>query len=251
MIFSTEFNPLLEDFDKNGRLTLFAVLKFLENAGSRHSDVAGDSAIEVSGSQGVAWVLTDWKIAVSEFPSYGQSLKVETWSEGLVSPFGTNRNFYMYSDGALCVEGTTKWIRLDINSGRPVKVSAELLDRYGPEPDKKVFGGEKLSKIALPENFSSETKITLRRSDLDFNNHVHNLNYLDFAFEALPKEIIQNAHFKNLRISYKTALKEGDAAICKYASTGALSDSEKDSETRHIVCVYSDKDSLAAAIELF
>ena len=213
MVFSTEFSPLLEEFDKNERLTMAAILKYFENAGSRHSDAAGDSAIKVSETLGVAWVLTDWKICVQEFPRYGQKIKVETWSEGLTSPFGTSRNYYLYADEKLCVEGTSKWVRFDLKAGRPMKVEADLLDRYGPEPGKQVFGGEKLAKISLPEAFEAEKTIQLRKSDFDFNDHVHNLNYYDFALEVLPN----GADAKNLRVSYKTALKQGDNAVAKYA----------------------------------
>ena len=243
MIFSTDFSPLLEDFDKSERLTMAAILKYFENAGSRHSDAAGDSAIKVSETLGVAWVLTDWKVCVKEFPRYGQKIKVETWSEGLVSPFGTSRNYYLYADGNLAVEGTSKWVRFDIRAGRPIKVEADLLDRYGPEPGKKVFGGEKLAKISLPEAFDAETKIQLRRSDFDFNNHVHNLNYYDFALEALPAKA---AAFKNARISYKTALKEGDNAVAKYAAVDGKS----------VVAIYAagtdgEAGALACAVEVW
>lgn len=246
MIFSTEFSPLLEEFDKNERLTMAAILKYFENAGSRHSDAAGDSAIKVSETLGVAWVLTDWKVCVSDFPRYGQKIKVETWSEGLTSPFGTSRNYYLYADGALAVEGTSKWVRFDLKAGRPMKVEADLLDRYGPEPGKKVFGGEKLSKIALPETFTSETKIALRRSDFDFNQHVHNLNYYDFALEALPQDALKAAAFKNARISYKTALKEGDGAVAKHASA----------DGKQVVAIYAagadgSAGALACAVEVW
>ena len=244
MIFSTDFSPLLEDFDKSERLTMAAILKYFENAGSRHSDAAGDSAIKVSETLGVAWVLTDWKVCVKDFPRYGQKIKVETWSEGLVSPFGTSRNYYLYADGNLAVEGTSKWVRFDIRAGRPIKVEADLLDRYGPEPGKKVFGGEKLAKISLPEAFGAETKIQLRRSDFDFNNHVHNLNYYDFALEALPAKAA--AVFKNARISYKTALKEGDNAVAKYAAVDGKS----------VVAIYAagtdgEAGALACAVEVW
>jgi len=246
MIFTTEFSPLLEDFDKNQKLTLAAILKYFENAGSRHSDAAGDSAIEVSETQGVAWVLTDWKACVKDFPKYGQKIKVETWSEGLVSAFGTSRNYYLYADDKLCVEGTSKWIRLDINKGRPVKVDDDLINRYGPEPGKTVFNGERLAKISLPETFSSETKIALRRSDFDFNKHVHNLNYFDFALDAIPEETLKTSDFKNLRVSYKTALKEGDNALAKYANV----------EQKNVVAIYAQgtdgaDGALACAVELF
>ena len=248
MIFSTDFSPLLEDFDKSERLTMAAILKYFENAGSRHSDAAGDSAIKVSETLGVAWVLTDWKVCVKEFPRYGQKIKVETWSEGLVSPFGTSRNYYLYADGNLVIEGTSKWVRFDIRAGRPIKVEADLLDRYGPEPGKKVFGGEKISKIALPESFETETKIQLRRSDFDFNNHVHNLNYYDFALEAIPAGTLASPESaaKNLRVSYKTALKQDDNALAKYAAVDGKS----------VVAIYAagtdgEAGALACAVELW
>ncbi len=237
MIFSTDFSPLLEDFDKSERLTMAAILQYFENAGSRHSDAAADSAIKVSETLGVAWVLTDWKVCVQEFPRYGQKIKVETWSEGLTSPFGTSRNFYLYADEKLCVEGTSKWVRLDLKTGRPMKVEADLLDRYGPEPGKKVFGGEKLEKISLPEAFEAEKKIQLRRSDFDFNDHVHNLNYYDFALELLPS----GTDPKNLRVSYKTALKQGDEAVAKFARDG----------DKNVVGIYSGAGVLACAVELW
>ncbi len=244
MIFSTEFSPLLEDFDNNESLTMAAILKYFENAGSRHSDAANDSAIMVAKTQGVAWVLTDWKVQAKVFPRYGQKIKVETWSEGLVSPFGTSRNYYLYADGNLAVEGTSKWVRFDLRAGRPIKVEADLLDRYGPEPGKKVFGGEKISKIALPETFASETKIALRKSDFDFNKHVHNLNYYDFALEAIPAKTA--APFKNARISYKTALKEGDGALAKCAQV----------DEKSVVAIYAagtdgEAGALACAVELW
>lgn len=243
MVFATEFSPLIEDFDNNENLTMSSILKYFENAGSRHSDAAGDSAIKVSETQGVAWVLTDWKVQVKVFPRYGQKIKVETWSEGLTSTFGTSRDFYLYADGELLVEGTSRWIRLDLRAGRPIKVTQDLLDRYGPEPEKTVFGGEKLSRIALPENFSFQTKIALRKSDFDFNKHVHNLNYYDFALEAIPESA---AAFKNARISYKTALKQGDGAVAKYALV-----QNEGLGAKHIAAIYSDDGALACAVELW
>lgn len=241
MVFTTEFSPLLEEFDNNENLTMAAILKYFENAGSRHSDSAGDSAIKVSETQGVAWVLTDWKVCVSDFPRYGQKIKVETWSEGLTSPFGTSRNYYLYADEKLCAEGTSKWVRFDLKAGRPMKVEADLLDRYGPEPGKQVFGGEKLSKISVPETFECETKIALRKSDFDFNKHVHNLNYYDFALEVLPQDSTKSAAFKNVRITYKAALKEGDSAVAKRAQV----------EQKHVVAIYSDAGALACAVEVW
>ena len=69
MIFETTFEPIVEDYNKNGILTLQAILKMLENTGNRHSDKVGDFVIE-GVSNGFAWILTDWKLKVDFFPKY-------------------------------------------------------------------------------------------------------------------------------------------------------------------------------------
>jgi len=61
MFFDTSFERILENYDFNGCLTAQAMLKMFENAGNRHSDVAGDAVIARSAS-GVTWVLTEWDV---------------------------------------------------------------------------------------------------------------------------------------------------------------------------------------------
>ena len=77
MIFTEDYKSVIEDFGKDGKLSLFGVLRIFENIGNRHSDMAGDSVFKYDGSS-KAWVLTDWQIEAEEYPSYGDSIKVET-----------------------------------------------------------------------------------------------------------------------------------------------------------------------------
>ena len=82
------------------------------------------------------------------------------------SLFGTSREFELYCNDTLCAKGTTRWVYFDINSGRPTKISDELLAKYEPEA-KSVFAEKKLPKIEVPENFTTEVAITPRRNDID------------------------------------------------------------------------------------
>lgn len=49
----------------------------------------------------------------------------------------------------------------------------------------------------------SEYDYTIMRRDIDTNNHVHNLNYLDIAMEALPEDVYNNCNFSNVEVMYK------------------------------------------------
>ncbi len=237
MIFTEDYKTVIEDFGKDGKLNLPGILKIFENLGNRHSDLAGDSVFKYDGSS-AAWVLTEWQIEVEDFPLYSDQIKVETWSEGLKSPLVANRNYAMYKNGQLCVRGTTRWVLFDIKTQRLCKIEKELLDRYQPE-DKTIFESSKLEKIPLPESFQTEKALQMRRSDIDFNNHVHNLTYLDYALESLPEDVYKQI-FKNLRITYKTAIKEGEEIKGKYA----------DVEGKKVVLITDSSDAIKALISL-
>ena len=125
----------------------------------------------------------------------------------------------------------------DLNKGRPAKIDESLILKYQPEA-KQVFCDKKITKIAVPETFTSEVEIKPRRNDIDFNNHVHNLVYIDYAMEALPTEIDKAQNFKSIRINYRTAVTGESKIIAKYAFF----------EEKHTVCIYDDSGELKTII---
>lgn len=239
MFVDFEYNPLIEDFNNNGKIKISSVLKILENAGNSHSDKAGNNVLKGS-VDGLAWILTDWLVKLDELPNYGEKVKAHTWCHTGSSPFGIARDFELYADNKICGKGTTRWVLFDLNQNRPTKVPQELIDRYGAE-NESVFQEAKLPKLSEPEIFSNEVEINTRRVDIDFNNHVHNLVYVDYAMEVLPKEVFEKQEFKNIRITYKTAVKEGEKLIAKYSSV----------DEKHVVCIYGSDHTLKTLISLW
>ena len=238
MFVDFSYAPLLEDFYDNGELKLETILKILENSGNRHSDLAGD-AILAGSAGGTAWILTDWYVELDSCPKYGDTVSAKTWSQGATSLFGTSREFEFYCNGNLCGRGTTRWVLFDLNANRPAKVTEDLLEKYGPEK-KAVFAESKLPKITIPDEFSNEVSIVPRRNDIDFNHHVHNLVYVDYAMEALPQDVYKSHSFKKIRITYKAAVKAGETIVAKYANL----------DGSHIVCIYGTDGALKTVISL-
>lgn len=238
MIFTYEYKPVFEDFDKNAELTLSAMVKILENAGGGHSDLAGDNVFYIK-DLSRAWILTDWQIEKISSVKYGDIIKADTWSEGFMSPLVTNRDFIMYKNDEVCLKATTRWILLDTTTGRPSRLSDDILEKYKPE-QKTVFDDQKLIKIPSISDISRSKEIEVQRRDIDFNNHVHNLTYLDYALETIPEDVYDNVNFSSLRISYKTALKNGDKATCKYSFT----------ENSHVIQIENDSKEICALIRL-
>ena len=70
---------------------------------------------------------------------------------------------------------------------------------------------------------------------------MHNLYYLDLAYEALPEDVYSNNSFDNIEIMYKSGAKLYDKLKCFYANI----------ENEHIVTIKSeDEKTLHAIVKL-
>lgn len=239
MFVEYNYNSTLEDLDINRKFELFSIFKILENAGSTHSDKANDNVIK-STNNGKAWVLTDWYAELDSYPFEKDKVKVITWSEPKNQNFIVGRDYELYINDKIAGKATSRWVILDINTGRPVKIEDDLISQYEPE-NKYVFTEIKLPKIAIPESYSATKEIPLRRTDIDYNGHVHNLNYINFAMEVLPEDVYKNRNFKHIHITYRLAVMPDENICAKYAFT----------DNRHIVNIFNDKDELKTQIELY
>ncbi len=240
MIYQETFKTGLKDFGKNSTVKNKAILEIFENIGAYHSDAVGYGAKDLS-KTGVTWILLDWKIKTIRRPEYGEVLTVKTWGRN-PTKFSIHRDYELYDDkGNLCVIGTSKWVLIDINKGKLTRITQEILDSYEIET-KCVFENPEIEKIEIPQEFEKTMLYTVNRKDIDINKHMHNLYYLDLAYEALPDEAYENRPYNNVRITYKKEIKFGETVECKYVCK----------ENKHVVVIQNkENDTINAVIELY
>lgn len=229
MFYKEIYQPRVSDYDRNGKLAYEAVLQILETAGSHHSDCAGDNVID--GSQnGIAWILTNWRVQIMRHTDSKEALHITTWVRGKAPASTVFRDFILTDDnGNEVIRAEAKFALLDLAAGKLTRISEELFASYQPE-DKSVFDTAG-SRLREPVSFDSEQTITLRRSDIDFNGHVHNTRYMDFALEVLPTEIYKKGNISNARIVYVKPVKENSVITIR----------RFDDEKRYLLCVYCDE----------
>lgn len=228
MIYTEIYQPRISDYDRNGKLSYEAILQILETAGSHHSDTVGDSVIEGSQS-GIAWILTEWRVQVLRRTDSKEKLQIATWVRGKAPASTVFRDFILTDEnGNEVIHAEAKFALLDLSAGRLTRISEELFASYQPE-DKTAFDIA-APRLRAPAEFDSEQTITLRRSDIDFNGHVHNTRYMDFALEVLSAEIYKKGNISDVRIVYSKPVKEGSVVTIK----------RFDEEKRYLICVYSD-----------
>ncbi len=217
MIFKENFKIGLKDIGKNNKLKNKAILECLEDIGGYHSDIAGYGVNQIEKTQ-LSWIILEWKLQVKKRPTYGDKLEIHTWARG-INKFFTFRDYKIYNkNGELCVIATSKWVLINIANGKLERITDEVMTKYQPE-EKQVFS-EELDKVNIPTEFNSKLEYIVTRKDIDLNKHMHNLYYLDLAYETLPEDVYEQRPFSNVRIVYKKEIKLGDKVYCYFTKTG-------------------------------
>ena len=239
MIFERSYTVGNRDVGNNNKATNKAMLKYLENIACKHSDEVG-YGINTIEQTGVVWILLDWKFNVIERPIYGQTIKVKTWSRKM-EKCSAYRDFKVFDENEnVLAIATTKWVLLDASTRKIQRIPEEFTAKYQSEPERNVFG-EEIEKLHEIENEEICMQIKTRRTDIDINNHVNNLNYLDLAYEILPEEIY-NSDLKNVRITYKHQTEPGEIVNVLYTKK----------ENKNIITIKTEnKEKLHAIVELW
>ncbi len=240
MIYKEKFKIGLKDVWKGKEVSNRAILEYLENIAAYHSDSIG-YGIRSSEKTNLSWILLDWKVKIIKRPEYGKVLEIHTWSREIVK-FYAYRDFEIYDeDHNLCVIASSKWLLINNQTGKIMKVEEEMAKKYESEVGKSVFNEREIEKTKVPKNYKNSIIYQTKRKDIDIIGHMHNLYYLDIAYEALPEEVYQQRPFDEIRIMYKKEIKLGENVICQYTYE----------EEKHIVVIKSaDEKVLHAVVEL-
>lgn len=219
MVYTETIKIPLKDVEKGNIISDRGLLEAFENVATHHSDFVHDGVNEIK-TKGHAWVIMDWKVKVLSRPKYGGEFLVNTWSrENNIQDrkISTYRDFEMYDEsGTLCVIATSKWIVVNIHTGKIANIDRELQERYEPET-KSVFESWDIEKTLPCKESIYETEYVAQRNDVDFNLHMHNIYYMNLAYNTLPIDVYEARPFNNFKISYKREIKLGEVVKCKYS----------------------------------
>lgn len=215
--FEHDFEIGLKDVEKYNKLSNKAILSFFEDAGAYHSDSINFGLNDIVNTH-LSWVLLGWKVKVLKRPVYGDKLHIKTWAKN-PEKFSTYRNFEVYNqNNELVIIATSKWVLVNTETGRISAIPEDVIHNYKPDT-KSVFSDSEaeIKKLSDSKKYSQEINYTVTRSQIDVNKHLHNLYYLDIAYEALPENVYENNLFDNFEIMYKKQIRLHDTVKACYS----------------------------------
>jgi medium-chain acyl-[acyl-carrier-protein] hydrolase len=215
-IWSETFLARFYEVGPDGCITIQALCNYFQEAAGNHAAELGVGMQQLF-EKGQSWVLSRFFIQMNQFPQWKQPVAIDTWPAGTERMFAL-RHFRLRSEGIEIGFGSSAWLLIDLARRRPLRPDfVRDFDMQGP-----VLGlAEKLSgKVEPPCASSLERSFTVRTSDLDMNQHVNNVNYIDWALEAVPPETRRQGCLQTLQIEFLAECHEGEQVVSKCAVEG-------------------------------
>lgn len=240
-IYSHKLTINFSDVNQNNQLSNKGILRLMQEVAGIHSGTLGYGVNDVP-KTGLAWLLLNWKLKVFSRPNTNAELTINTWTRS-ENPLFSYRDFEVYdTNNNLIAIATSKWVLFNVNKKSITKLTPEIKEKYACI-DKFAFENSFNEKLKEPQNLEFVMDYTIQRRDIDTNHHVNNLNYLDYAYEALPEDVYFNINFSNVEIMYKHEAKLGDTISVFYSNT---------EENNHIISI-KDKEGkkLHAIVNLY
>lgn len=204
MIFETEGKIRYSETDSDGKLTIDALVNYLQDVTMLHSEAVGMGASEIART-GRVWFLSTWQIDISDVPGMYDNIRIKTNPYEFKGFFG-NRNVWIENEkGDIIVKANAIWIYLDAGTKVPVRVTEEAAGAYLPfEPRLDMEYTSR--KIPMPKDFIPLPVIPVREDNLDTNKHVNNCQYIKTAMIAADVYRMP----VRLRAEYKRSALPGD-----------------------------------------
>lgn len=192
------------------RLSLPSVCNYLQEAAGEHAERLGFGILELQ-ARGISWMLARLHLKLARDVPWGADVKVVTWPSGLKGRLVALRDFRLFAaDGDPILEGVSEWLTVDLAAQRIVRPSEDFARLVPPDVARVALAvADGHGKFAALAKVDQAARILVRRADHDFNDHVNNVHYVEWALEALP-ESFRARSVRELDIVFRQAAHAGD-----------------------------------------
>ena len=206
-IWTDEYEIHSYEMDVKGKASLPMLCKFMQESAYHHAENLGFGFSHLM-KKNLFWVLVNQKIKMDSYPRWGEKISIFTWpsGKGRLSYF---RDFKIFdSNSRLIGIATTTWYAIDLEKRRPRRLE-DYFD-FNPVAGDFVFH-ERPDRLKNIEFLESYRTFQTGYYDLDINDHVNNVRYIEWILECFPLDFHKTHQLKEIEINYMTEAVYGDS----------------------------------------
>ena len=209
--FNQEYFVRYSEMDYHKMLKPSAFLNFLQDVATLAADTAHFGYDEVY-TKNLGWFLLKYHMEFNEYPQNIENLLIKTEARGYNKLFAhRDVDIYNNQNGDLIGRVISYWALVnfvDKSMHAPSEIFPDKFNKVEKREDDLSF-----SKVHSLDRVDFSEEFKVRYDDIDVNMHVNNMNYIVWAFEALPKEFRDCYKLKTLDMVYKKEIKYGNTVL--------------------------------------
>ncbi len=198
------------EVDCHHRLAILSIFNFLQEAASRHAEALGVSIQQLL-KDNYTWLLSRLKIKVVSYPVWQDRITISTWPSGTQRLFAL-RDFQLQDKHNQTVAAAVSaWLVLDVEKRRPVRIGP-FVEKLRPIEGDHILP-DALEKLPGLESRTHEKKFAVRYRDLDINQHVNNVSFVEWLVESTPTRVLNTSVLAELEINFMAEAFYGDHIV--------------------------------------
>jgi len=190
-MFKKQFDLRYFEMGQHGEATPVTILTLLEETAADHCLSIGHSLYDLL-EKGVGWVLLSGRMVMDRYPEYKEKITIKTWLSSFSTFRGTRENLIIGEEGGIIGRAKGFWLFFDIERRRPARIFDNMLEKWGINPEESIEVDS--TKVEALDSATYSNEFVIHRFDMDSNEHVNNLRYLQWAMESIPDDIIDNCY---------------------------------------------------------
>ena len=200
------------EVDAAGYLSVPSIFNLLQDSASGHALDLGVSVPQLL-AENYTWVLSRMLLRISHYPAWRDAIQVHTWPSGIQGAFAL-RDFNIRGQSSQPLGcSTSAWIVMDTGKRRPVRPTV-FADRLQSAQEASILDYA-LKKLPVQNGDYVEKRFNVRYSDLDINQHVNNVSYIEWLLESIPIFGDKTRHLSELEINFLGEAFQGDQVLSR------------------------------------
>jgi len=195
-MFEKQFNLRYFEMNKFGEASPLTMAMLLEETASDHCNSIDFGLFDLY-AQNIGWVLIAGFMHIDRYPVFKEKITIRTWMSAFTTTRGYRENIVFDSNNNIIGRSRGLWVFYDTKRKRPVKIFNEIQERWTGSSE--ICTDYNIDvKLTDAESIKCRKKFDIYQYDLDANNHVNNLRYLQWALETVPEDYFEEKQLSTL-----------------------------------------------------
>jgi acyl-ACP thioesterase len=197
--------------NKFGEASSTTMLTLLEETAADHCYSINHSLYDLE-KQNIGWVLVSGVMTMDRYPGYKEKIIIRTWLSGYSMIKGIRENIIYDEKRNIIGKAKGLWVFFDINRRKPIQIFDSIKENWSYCPDESI--NHDITKKIKPIDSAIHIKeFEVNRFDVEMNQHVNNIRYLQWLLESIPDNIINNYYLHSIDGRFISEAQYGDTIL--------------------------------------